>query len=69
MVAGFKSAVTKRINAAFDMPGAPVWQRNYYEHVIRNEDALDRIRQYIRDNPSKWQDDPDNPDNYQRRAM
>ena len=68
MVAGFKSAATKRINTILGTPGAPVWQRNYYEHVIRNEDALDRIRQYIRDNPSKWQDDPDNPDNYQRRA-
>ena len=68
MVAGFKSAATKRINAVLGTPGAPVWQRDYYEHVIRNEDTLDRIRRYIRDNPSKWPDDPDNPVNRQRRA-
>ena len=68
MVAGFKSAATKRINAVLGTPGAPFWQRNYYEHVIRNEDTLDRVRQYIRDNPSKWPDDPDNPANRQRRS-
>ncbi len=42
-------------------PGAPVWQRNYYEHVIRNESALDRIRQYIAHNPAGWSEDPENP--------
>jgi len=66
MVAGFKSAATKRINAVYGTPGTSLWQRNYYEHVIRNEDTLDRVRQYIRDNPSKWPDDPDNPANRQR---
>ena len=63
MIAGFKSAATKRINTARNAPGVPVWQRNYYEHVIRNECSLDRIRQYIRYNPLKWPDDPDNPAN------
>jgi REP element-mobilizing transposase RayT len=38
-----------------------VWQRNYYEHVIRNEESLNRIRQYILDNPLKWERDPENP--------
>ena len=42
-------------------PGASVWQHNYYEHAIRNESALDRIRQYIADNPVKWPEDPENP--------
>ena len=42
-------------------PGASVWHRNYYEHVIRNEPALDRIRQYIADNPAGWSVDPENP--------
>jgi REP element-mobilizing transposase RayT len=37
------------------------WQRNYYEHIIRNEDELNRIREYIRTNPLKWQFDKDNP--------
>jgi len=34
-----------------------VWQRNYYEHIIRNEDDLNRIRKYIIENPLKWSDD------------
>ena len=38
-----------------------LWQRNYYEHVIRNEGSLNRIRQYILDNPARWQFDRENP--------
>jgi putative transposase len=38
-------------------PGVPVWQRNYYEHIVRDDDALNRIRQYIRHNPAEWQTD------------
>jgi len=38
-----------------------LWQRNYYEHVIRTDDDLDRIRQYILDNPARWGYDHDNP--------
>ena len=44
------------------MPGAPVWQRNYYERVIRNEEELNAVRQYILDNPRRWAEDPENPD-------
>ena len=40
-----------------------LWQGNYYEHIIRNEGDLHRIRQYIVDNPAKWAEDPDNPRN------
>ena len=36
-----------------------LWQRGYYEHVIRNEKALDRIRAYIANNPARWADDPE----------
>jgi putative transposase len=36
------------------------WQPGYYEHVIRNEKALDRIRAYIANNPARWADDPEN---------
>ncbi|HTY24162.1 MAG TPA: hypothetical protein VMC85_13600, partial [Desulfomonilaceae bacterium] len=39
-----------------------VWQRNYYEHVIRNDTALDSIRDYIEANPSLWANDPENPE-------
>ncbi|MDO8612587.1 MAG: transposase [Dehalococcoidia bacterium] len=38
-----------------------LWQRNYYEHVIRNEDDLDRVRRYIAENPLRWDEDPENP--------
>jgi len=57
----FKSASTKRINELRHTPGAPVWQRNYYEHVIRNEDELKAIREYILGNPARWNEDENNP--------
>jgi putative transposase len=53
-IAGFKSSVTKRINKLRNTPGQPVWQRNYYEHIIRNEDDLGITRQYIARNPIQW---------------
>lgn len=60
-VGGFKSAVTKRISELCGSPRTPVWQRNYFEHVIRNEQSLQRIRQYILDNPARWEFDQENP--------
>ena len=59
----FKSSVTKQINALRGTPGVPVWQRNYYEHVIRNEDDLSEIREYILNNALKWDLDSENPKN------
>ncbi|MGE4559132.1 MAG: hypothetical protein AB7E77_02940 [Desulfobulbus sp.] len=44
-----------------DNPGGPVWQRNYYEHVIRDERDLHAIRQYLADNPVKWELDANHP--------
>jgi putative transposase len=61
LIAGFKSAATKRIKETRGTPGQPVWQRNYYEHIIRNEEELDAIRQYIADNPLRWAEDRENP--------
>lgn len=61
IVRAFKSATTKRINEMRGLPGAPVWQRNYYEHIIRGERALERIRQYIAENPIRWHLDRENP--------
>ena len=67
IVRSFKSAVTQRINAARRhgtaccAPTSPVWQRNYYEHVIRNEESLHRLREYIQNNPARWADDEENP--------
>ena len=68
LVAGFKSAATKSINQLRGAPGAPVWQRNYYEHVIRSETALNRIRQYILGNAAKWDKDPENPNVVMRQT-
>ena len=66
LVAGFKSAVTKRINGMRGTPGLPLWQRNYYEHVIRDEEELNRVREYVAGNPTNWEEDPENP-NYRPR--
>jgi putative transposase len=56
-----KSATAKQINAMRRMPGMPVWQRNYYERVIRNDEELYRIRRYMRNNPRNWEADHDPP--------
>ena len=61
-IAGFKPTVTKRINDMRNARGTPIWQRNYYEHVIRDEDDLNRIRQYIMENPVRWAEDENNPE-------
>jgi putative transposase len=59
----FKYQVTKQINIIRDTLGVPVWQRNYYERVIRNKHELERIREYIVYNPLKWDEDEYNPVN------
>ena len=63
-VAGFKSIATKRINDMRGTPRVPIWQRNYYEHVIRDEKSLNRIREYILTNPERWESDKENPLKY-----
>ena len=62
IVRAFKAAVTKRINLMHNTPGQPTWQRNYYEHIIRNNRSLDHIRGYIAGNPQQWHLDNYNPD-------
>ena len=62
----FKSATTRAINRQRGTPGQPVWQRNYYEHVIRHEAELQDIRRYILDNPARWACDHENPDHTPR---
>jgi putative transposase len=61
IVGSFKSAVTKRINECCAAPGEPVWQRSYYEHVIRDEVSLNRVRKYIAENPLQWAYDRETP--------
>jgi putative transposase len=61
LIGAFKTVSTKRINELNTTPGISFWQRNYYEHIIRHENALDRIRRYIIRNPMKWAIDRQNP--------
>lgn len=62
IIRGFKSATTKRINELRQSPGLPVWQRNYYEHVIRDEADMSRVCEYIGQNPARWAEDEENPE-------
>jgi len=57
IVRQFKTFSARRINQLRQTPGVPVWQRNYYEHIIRDAGALHRIRWYIRNNPRRWDRD------------
>jgi len=57
LVAGFKSAVTRQVNEIRNAPGVKLWQRNYWERVVRDDDELNRIREYIRTNPVRWEMD------------
>jgi REP element-mobilizing transposase RayT len=59
---GFKSAVTSRIRKLWKKPHATVWQEDYFEHVIRDEAELLRIRDYILSNPARWKVDRENPE-------
>ncbi len=61
-VGSYKSAVTKHIGDVFGESDGSIWQRGFYDHVIRNRTALDRIRRYIAENPARWSRDPENPD-------
>jgi len=62
VVGSFKSVVTKRINILRNAPGTPVWQRNFYDHIIRNEASMQRIHNYVQTNPSLWRSDQLYPD-------
>jgi REP-associated tyrosine transposase len=61
VLAGYKAAVTRALATLPSVAGASVWQRGYYEHVIRNDEDLDRIRRYITENPARWDLDRENP--------
>ena len=63
IVRQFKTFSAKRINAICNLPGTPIWQRNYYEHVIRDEDDYHRIIEYISTNPQQSLEDSLHPNN------
>ncbi len=57
IIQNFKSVSTRKINHASGSPGTKIWQREPYEHIIRGEPELARIRRYIHDNPLHWEQD------------
>ena len=64
IVRGYKSVVTKRVNELCGVPSNPVWQRNYYERIVRDELESHHIKEYISNNPLKWDEDQNNPANF-----
>jgi len=62
VIGSYKSAVTRTINRLRPGAGAKLWQHNYYEHVVRNDFGLDRVREYVQMNPERWARDAENPD-------
>ena len=69
LMSGFKSSITSKINTLKNTLGLPVLQRNYYEHIIRNENELNCIREYILNNPLKWQLYMENPDSLHKTTL
>jgi putative transposase len=61
IVRAFKSLSSRAVNKLRRRTGVPLWQRNYYERVIRNEKEWDALRGYIFDNPANWAADAENP--------
>lgn len=62
IVGNFKSLMTRRINKLRHTPGGKVWQRGYYDRIVRNERELDATRRYIQNNPIRWAEDRENLD-------
>jgi putative transposase len=62
VIAGFKATSTRRIIASSDFAIARVWQRGYYDHLVRDDDDFERIAHYIVTNPERWETDDENPD-------
>ncbi len=65
----YKSVSTRQINRMNKAKGNVIWQRNYYEHIIRNEEALNNILEYIVNNPINWVKDQENPDLFQTMQL
>jgi hypothetical protein len=61
IVRSYKSAVTKSINELRCAPSNPIWQRNYYEHIITTDREYESIVEYIDANPRAWLNDSENP--------
>lgn len=57
LIGAYKTVSSKQINLIRNTPGISVWQRNYYEHIIRSEQEMNKIREYIINNPLNWESD------------
>lgn len=64
IIGWYKMNVSKQSNIILDNTGDRFWQRNYYEHIIRNEKSLHQIRDYILNNPASWKEDQNHPENF-----
>jgi len=63
VIRGIKSAITTNIKRMINNQNIIIWQRNYYEHIIRNNHELAILREYIENNPAQWEIDEENPKN------
>ena len=63
IIQNFKSISSRKINRINKNYGISIWQRNYYDHIIRNERSLQHMRHYIKNNPLTWADDQLHPCN------
>ena len=61
VIRAFKTYSARRVNGMRHMSGNPLWQRNYYERIIRDDYEFQNVRRYIEDNPVHWRDDAENP--------
>jgi putative transposase len=61
VVRGFKTYAARRVNGLRGIYGNPLWQRNYYERIIRDDRKLENVRKYIAENPMQWSEDSENP--------
>jgi REP element-mobilizing transposase RayT len=67
VIRSYKAAVTKQINLICNTKYTSlIWQRDFYEHINRDEQSLETIRRYIAENPGRWVDDPENPQHYSK---
>ena len=57
IIRSYKASVSFRVNAMRGFTHPPIWQRNYYEHIIRDENEYSEIWKYIQENPGRWVDD------------
>ncbi len=62
IIRSFKTFSAREINELRGLTGVPVWQRNYYEHIIRDDEELSEIREYISSNVLQWEMDTENPE-------